>query len=83
MSGSQPDASFSGGTVGYSFTDGPGADASMGRSLALQNGKILAVGEAEWNDPDFDFGVIRLESSPIFFDGFATGGLSAWSTVAP
>ena len=77
------DVSFSGGEVQYAFTDGPGADASLGRSLALQNGRILAVGEAEWNDPDFDFGILRLESSPIFADGFATGGLSAWSTVAP
>lgn len=77
------DPSFSGGQVEYPFTDGPGADVSLGRSLALQNGRILAVGEAEWNDPDFDFGILRLESSPIFFDGFETGGLSAWSTVAP
>lgn len=77
------DTSFSGGQVQYTFTDGPGADASLGRSLALQNGKILAVGEAEWNDPDFDFGILRLESSPIFADGFVTGGLTAWSTVAP
>ncbi len=77
------DVSFSGGEVQYAFTDGPGADASLGRSLALQNGRILAVGEAEWSDPDFDFGVMRIESSPIFFDGFATGGLSAWSSVTP
>jgi len=77
------DPSFSGGQVEYPFTDGPGADASLGRSLALQNGKILAVGEAEWNAPDFDFGLMRLESSPIFADGFVTGGLSAWSNVAP
>lgn len=82
-SSSVEDVSFSGGQVQYTFTDGPGADASLGRSLAIQNGKILAVGEAEWNAPDFDFGLMRLESSPIFADGFATGGLSAWSTVAP
>jgi uncharacterized delta-60 repeat protein len=77
------DASFSGGEVQYPFTDGPGADVSEGRALALQGGRIIAVGEAEWNAPDFDFGVIRLESSSVFADGFEVGSASAWSTVAP
>jgi uncharacterized delta-60 repeat protein len=79
-----PDSSY--GSNGFSqqwFTDGAGGDVSVGRALALQGGKVVIVGEAEWESPDFDFGIVRLTNNLLFADGFDGGGRGSWSTTTP
>ena len=42
--------------------------------VALQSGRAVLVGTAEWADPDYDFAVLRLEGSLIFADGSRVPG---------
>lgn len=73
-----PDPDFSGGVVEFDPNVG-GADFAVG--LALDGGRAVLAGSAEWSAPDFDFAVMRLQSTLIFADGFDTGYFDDWSFV--
>lgn len=51
--------------------------------IALQGGKPVIGGTAEWASPDFDFAAMRLENALIFADGFTRGSTGHWSLTAP
>lgn len=81
-----PDASFPFGTgvTSFDFNWGPGSHHDSGQAVALDvDGRILVAGSAEWDDPDYDFGWLRLESSYVFADGFEWGDSALWSATAP
>jgi hypothetical protein len=52
-------------------------------ALALQGGRPILVGPAEWSAPDYDFGVMRLTSSLIFADDLERGSTGGWSAATP
>ncbi len=79
LPGLAADPSF-GGAVEFDPVRG-GDDWAMG--VALQSGRAVLVGTAEWADPDYDFAVLRLEGSLIFADGFERGSTGHWSSAAP
>ena len=74
------DPDFLGGVYGFDPVN-PGDDWANG--LALDAGRPVLVGAVEWSDPDFDFGVLRLENGLIFADGFGRGSTGHWSSTAP
>lgn len=81
----EPDGSadWSFGTFGVfrqDFPDSPDLDFAL--ALALQGGRPVLVGLAEWSAPDYDFGVMRLASALIFTDGFERGSTAGWSTTS-
>lgn len=63
------------------FPNSPNDDYAV--ALALQGGRAILVGPAEWSAPDYDFGVMRLLSSLIFNDNFDRGSTGGWSAAAP
>ncbi len=80
-----PAFGFGWGFTSYNFNWGAGTDVDAANAVALdRDGRIVAAGYAEFNDPDFDFAWLRLESSYIFADGFDwPGGWARWSSVVP
>ena len=63
------------------FPNSPNDDYAV--ALALQGGRPILVGPAEWNAPNYDFGVMRLASSLIFSDGFERGTTGGWLALVP
>lgn len=63
------------------FPSSPDDDYAV--ALALQGGRAVLVGPAEWSAPDYDFGVLRLQSTLIFADGFEGSTAGAWSARVP
>ena len=77
-------ADWSFGSFGVFRQDFPGSpDLDFPFALALQGGRPILAGLAEWSAPNYDFGVMRLASSLIFTDGFANGTTGAWSAAPP
>lgn len=52
-------------------------------AAALQAGKPILVGPAEWSNPDYDFGVLRLYNALIFSDDFESATTGAWFLRMP
>ncbi len=69
------------GIFAQDFPGSPGDDSAL--ALALQGGRPILVGGAEWSAPDYDFGVMRLASSLVFSDDFERGTSAGWSQTAP
>ena len=63
------------------FPNSPNDDYAV--ALALQGGRPILVGPAEWSAPDYDFGVMRLTSSLIFADDLERGSTAGWSLRVP
>lgn len=63
------------------FPNSPNDDYAV--ALALQGGRPILVGLAEWSAPDYDFGLMRLESSLIFADNLERGTAAGWSLRVP
>lgn len=63
------------------FPSSPNDDYAV--AVALQGGRAILVGPAEWSAPDYDFGVLRLQSWLIFADGFEGSTAGAWSARVP
>lgn len=81
-----PDLTFgSGGIALHSFVDGtePGDDASTAYALAFRGGRVYVAGAAQWLGADFDFGTMRLSVTPLFSEGFESGGTDDWSRDVP
>ncbi|MDQ1349445.1 MAG: hypothetical protein QG573_2824 [Acidobacteriota bacterium] len=77
-------ADWSFGAFGVFRQDFPGSpDLDFPFALALQGGRPILAGVAEWSAPNYDFGLMRLGSSLIFTDGFARGTTGAWSAALP
>lgn len=76
---------FGWGFTSFDFNWGAGTDVDGANAVALdRDGRIVAAGFAEYNEPDTDFAWARFESSYIFADGFDwPGGSSRWSGVTP
>ena len=77
-------ADWSFGTFGVftaHFPNSPNDDYAV--ALALQGGRPILVGPAEWSAPDYDFGVMRLDSSLIFADDLERGSTAGWSLRVP
>ncbi|MND09240.1 hypothetical protein D3C83_324020 [compost metagenome] len=45
-------------------------------------GRPVALGPAEWNGLDFDFGFVQLTENLVFADGFQSGFFERWSSWA-
>lgn len=63
------------------FPSSPNDDYAV--ALALSGGRPVLVGPAEWSAPDYDFGVMRLNSALVFADDLERGSTGAWSLEAP
>ncbi len=63
------------------FPNSPNDDYAV--ALALDGGRAVMVGPAEWSAPDYDFGVMRLTSALIFSDDLERGTSAGWSRTAP
>lgn len=63
------------------FPSSPNDDYAV--ALALDGGRPILVGPAEWNAPDYDFGVMRLNSALIFSDDLERGTSAGWSRTVP
>jgi hypothetical protein len=56
------------------------AQDDSGHALALSpDGRLVVAGSVEFNALDSDWGVLRLENSYVFADGFERGNASDWS----
>lgn len=69
------------GVFSANFPNSPNDDYAV--ALALQGGRPVLVGPAEWSAPDYDFGVMRLQSALVFSDGFERGSAGNWSARVP
>lgn len=69
------------GVFSANFPNSPNDDYAV--VLALEGGRPVLVGPAEWSAPDYDFGVMRLASSLIFADDFERGTAAGWSARVP
>lgn len=77
-------ADWSFGSFGVFRQDFPGSpDLDFPFALALQGGRPILAGLAEWSAPDYDFGVMRLTSSLIFADDLERGSTAGWSLRVP
>ncbi len=77
-------ADWSFGSFGVFAQDFPGSpNDDVALALALQAGRPILAGGAEWAAPDYDFGVMRLASSLIFSDDFERGTSTGWSQTVP
>lgn len=65
------------GVFSANFPNSPNDDYAV--ALALQAGRPILVGPAEWSAPDYDFGVMRLGSALLFADDFERGTTGGWS----
>lgn len=78
------DPSFaSDGVAEISFTDGSGGDFASTAAVALEGGRVLLAGLAEWNGVDTDFGIVRLRGELVFSGGFESGGVWSWGVSVP
>lgn len=72
-----------GGFAAYDFDRGIGSHDDSGHALALApDGRLVIAGSVEFNGFDSDWGVLRLENSYVFADGFERGSTSDWSASA-
>lgn len=79
-----PAFGFGWGFTSFDFNWGAGTDVDVAKAVALdRDGRIIAAGFAEYDEPDHDFAWLRLESSYIFADGFEWGTASLWSATTP
>lgn len=69
------------GVVTANFPNSPNDDYAV--ALALQAGRPILVGPAEWSAPDYDFGVMRLNGSLVLADDLERGSTGAWSARVP
>ncbi len=67
------------GAAVYDFDRGSGSHDDSGHALAIApDGRPVIAGSVEFNFPDSDWGVLRLENSLIFADGFESGNALNW-----
>ncbi len=79
----EPDPTFGfGGLSLVSFDAGPDDhDNDYGWDMAIQTGRVVVAGGVEVNAAaDYRVGLARLDVELIFADGFASGGVSLWSS---